>query len=152
MYYATNSENKALEQFMDIVKQYLVFAVLLTIFIVPISGCSVFMAAEQPTAKNIELFKTGTSREVLLAEFGQPLISEETDGKKVEIFTLVQGYSKLVKTGRVIFHSAADVFTLGLWEIVGTPTEMFFNGKEMAFHVSYDENDHLDEVNVIKLE
>ena len=137
---------------MDTVKQYLVFAVLLTIFIVPISGCSVFMAAKQPVAKKIELFKTGTPRDVVLAEFGQPLISEETDGKKVEIFTLVQGYSKLVKTGRVIFHSAADVFTLGLWEIVGTPTEMYFNGKEMAFHVSYDENDHLDEVNVIKLE
>ena len=136
---------------MDTVKRYLFFAVLFILFIVPISGCSVFMAAEQPVAKNIELFKTGTSREVLLAEFGQPLISEETDGKKVEIFTFIQGYSKLAKTGRVIFHSAADVFTLGLWEIVGTPTEMYFNGNEMAFHVSYDENDHLDEVNVIKL-
>ena len=151
MYYVTNTEGKALEQFMDTVKRYLVFAVLLTIFIVPISGCSVFMAAKQPAAKNIELFKIGTSREVLLAEFGQPLISEETDGKKVEIFTFIQGYSKLAKTGRVIFHSAADVFTLGLWEIVGTPMEIYFNGNEMAFHVSYDENDHLDEVNVIKL-
>ncbi len=103
-------------------------------------------------ARYFELFKNGTSREVLLAEFGQSLISEETGGKKVEIFTLIQGYSKLVKTGRIIFHSAADVLTLGLWEIVGTPTEMYFNGKEMAFHVSYDENDHLDEVNVIKIE
>jgi len=28
---------------------------------------------------------------------------------------------------------------------------MFFNGNEMAFHVSYDEDDHLDEVNIIEL-
>lgn len=134
------------------VKRYLVYAALITLFIAPVSGCSVFMAAKQPVAKNIELFKIGTPREVVLAEFGQPLISEETDGKKVEIFMFIQGYSKMAKTGRVIFHSVADVFTLGLWEIVGTPAEMYFDGNEMAFHVSYDENNHLDEVNVITLE
>jgi hypothetical protein len=108
------------------------------------------MAAQQPAAKNIALFKIGTPRDVILAEFGQPFISEETDGKKVEVYMFVQGYSKTVKTGRVIFHSVADVLTLGLWEIVGTPTELVFNGSEMAFHVIYDENEHIDEVNVLK--
>ena len=52
--------------------------------------------------------------------------------------------------GRVIFHSVADVFTLGLWEVVGTPTETIFSGSEMAFQVSYDDDDHVEEVIVLK--
>lgn len=108
------------------------------------------MAAKQPITKNIELFKIGTPRDELIAEFGAPYISEKNDGKQVEMFLFVQGYSKSVKTGRVILHSVADVMTLGLWEIVGIPTEMVFNGNKMAFHVSYDANDHVDEVNILR--
>jgi hypothetical protein len=136
----------------EICERYFVLAVFFILCIVPVSGCSVFMAAKQPDAKNIELFKTGTSRKALWAEFGPPLISEQTNGQKVEIFTIIQGYSKLAKTGRAIFHGAADVFTLGLWEIIGTPTELFFDGTEMAFHVIYDENDQLEQVNIIKMQ
>lgn len=135
---------------MGILKRYFLFAALVTLFVAPMSGCSVFMAAKQPVTKNIELFKIGTPRDELIAEFGAPYISEENDGKQIEMFLFVQGYSKVVKTGRIIFHSVADVMTLGLWEIVGIPTEMVFNGNKMAFHVSYDENDHVDEVNVLR--
>ena len=131
-------------------KRYLLLAALMTIFIVPVSGCAVYMAAKQPAAKNIELFKVGTPRKALWAEFGQPFISEEAEGKQIEIFIFVQGYSKAAKTGRVILHGAADIFTLGLWEIVGTPTELIFNGNEMIFHVRYDDSDHVDEVNILK--
>ena len=134
----------------NILKHYLLLAALMAVLILPISGCSVFMAAQQPTAKNVELFKVGTSRNELLTEFGAPFISEETQGKKVEIFIFTQGYSKATKAGRVIFHTAADVFTLGLWEIIGTPTELYFDGSEMAFHVSYDEHDRIDAVNALR--
>ncbi|WP_292989149.1 hypothetical protein [Nitrosomonas sp.] len=131
-------------------KQYLFLATFITALMLPVSGCSVFMAAQQPAAKNVELFKVGTPRDELIAEFGPPYISEETEGKKVEIFLFIQGYSKATKTGRVIFHTAADVFTLGLWEIIGTPTELYFDGNEMAFHVSYDEHDRIDAVNALR--
>ena len=130
--------------------RYFLFAALIALFVVPVSGCSVLMAAKQPTAKNIELFKIGTPRDELIAEFGAPYISEVNDGKQTEMFLFVQGYSKAVKTGRIIFHSVADVMTLGLWEIVGIPTEMIFNGNKMAFHVIYNENDYVDEVNVLR--
>lgn len=135
---------------MGILKRYFLLVALIALFVVPVSGCSVFMAAKQPTAKKIELFKIGTPRDELIAEFGAPYISEENNGKQVEMFLFIQGYSKAVKTGRVIFHSVADVMTLGLWEIVGIPTEMVFNGNKMAFHVSYDANDHVDEVNILR--
>jgi hypothetical protein len=118
--------------------------------LIAVSGCSVYMAAKQPNAKKISLFQPGTPRNFLLGEFGSPIVSEEREGKKIEIFRFIQGYSTGVKTGRVIFHSVADVFTLGLWEVVGMPTETVFSGSEMAFQVSYDNDDHVDEVIVLK--
>lgn len=67
-------------------------------------------------------------------------ISEvRNDGYKYEIFSFTQGYSGGVKAGRAFFHGAADVLTLGVWEVVGTPAEAVFDGDKMAYHVRYDE-------------
>lgn len=120
------------------------------LLIILISGCSVFMAARQPDATNVDLFKTGTSRSMLLAEFGLLLVSEVRNGKRIEIFKFVQGYSAGVKAGRAVFHGVADVLTLGLWEVVSTPTEGVFNGNELVFEVSYDENERIDQVTALK--
>ena len=109
-------------------------------------GCAVFMAAKQPGKKNVNLFRIGTPRSMLLAEFGLPIVSEERNGKKYEIFKFIQGYSAGAKAGRAVFHGAADIFTLGLWEIIGTPTEGVFNGTEMAYEVSYDNDNRIDSV------
>ena len=78
------------------------------------SGCSVFMAAKQPDKKNVELYRIGTPRSMLLGEFGPPAHSEVRNGKKYEVFKFVQGYSTGAKAGRALFHGAADVMTLGL--------------------------------------
>ncbi len=132
-------------------KRFILSALLFTLLI-PVSGCSVFMAAKQPEKKDIGLFKVGVSRVTLISEFGPPVISEYKDDKKIEIFKFVQGYSTGAKAGRAFFHGAASVVTLGLWELVGTPTEITFNGDEMAYLVKYDENDLVDEVIAIKKE
>lgn len=94
--------------------------------------------------------KVGTPRAMLLAEFGMPTVSETREGHKYEIFKFVNGYSAGAKAGRAVFHGAADVVTLGLWEVVGTPTEGVFSGDEMAFQVRYDKNDRVDEVYALK--
>lgn len=125
---------------------------MLVMLAVSLSGCSVFMAAKQPEKKDVDLLKEGTSRAMLISEFGAPVISEYRNGKRYEIFKFVQGYSTGAKAGRAFLHGAANVVTLGLWELVGTPTEITFSGDEMAFQVSYDENDIVDEVAVIKKE
>jgi hypothetical protein len=46
------------------------------------SGCSVFMAIDQPGKKNVDLFRVGTPRSVLLGEFGAPAVSETRGGRK----------------------------------------------------------------------
>jgi hypothetical protein len=123
---------------------------LFALLIISTFGCSVFMAAKQPGLKDLDLLKVGTSRSMLLAEFGLPTVSDVRDGKKSEIFKFVQGYSSGAKAGRAFFHGAADVVTLGLWEVVGTPTEAVFSGDEMAYEVRYDDTERIDQVTVLK--
>ena len=113
-------------------------------------GCAVFMAARQPVKKDLSLFKVGTPRSSLIAEFGSPVVSDMRDGKKYEIFKFTQGYSGPAKVGRAFLHGGADVVTLGAWEVVGTPTEMVFDGTEMAYEVSYDENNCVDGITLLK--
>jgi len=113
-------------------------------------GCSVYMAAKQPDAKNLDLLAVGTPRAMMLAEFGLPTVAETRNGHRYEIFKFVNGYSAGAKAGRAVFHGAADVLTLGVWEVVGTPTEGIFSGDEMAFQVRYDKDDRIDEVVALK--
>ena len=110
------------------------------------SGCAVFMAAKQPPKKDLAVLGVGSPRSLVLAELGQPVSTETRDGKRVDVFSFTQGYSKPAKAGRALFHGAADIFTLGLWEVVGTPTEMVFDGKKMSFEVMYDADDRVENV------
>jgi len=112
-----------------------------------LSGCSVYMAANQPPAKNIDLFKVGTPRSALLAEFGYPTSTEtKADGKKYDIYRFTQGYSGGAKAGRAVLHGVADVLTLGLWEVIGTPVEAVNDGNLTAYEVSYGKDDRVDQV------
>ncbi len=117
------------------------------------SGCSVYMAAKQPDKLDLSILKVGTHRSLLIAEFGKPIHTETKDNdEKYEIFSFVQGYSGGAKAGRAVFHGAADVLTLGLWEVIGTPTESAFDGDKMVYEVHYDKENRIDEVKLIKNE
>src|SRR3954454_7614264 len=102
--------------------------VLLVLLAVSASGCSVAMAAHQPSRKDTELLTPGVPRNLVLAELGAPVSSDTRDGKRVEVFSFVQGYRKGVRIGRTVGHATADVLTLGLWEVAGTPTEAVLDG------------------------
>jgi hypothetical protein len=85
-------------------------------------------------------------RSRVIAELGTPLVSEEKDGKKTDVFSVRQGYSTGAKAGRAIFHGVADVFTLGLWEVVGTPVEAVASGTDVKVSVCYDRNGKVEKV------
>jgi len=108
-----------------------------------LSGCSVYMATNQPAKKDLSILKEGTPREFVLAEFGVPVFSEKEADKRFEIYRFYEGSAKGWKTSRALFHAAADVFSLGLWELVGTPAEMAVKGNKLAAKVIYDENDRI---------
>ena len=105
-------------------------------------GCSVYMAANQPGKKDVSVFNAGTPRTHVIAEAGVPRLTKENpDGTLTDTFVFVQGYSSGNKAGRALFHGAADVLTLGLWEVIGTPVEAVADGTEVAVQVEYDANE-----------
>jgi len=114
------------------------------------AGCSPVLASKQPSRRDVDLLSPGVPRNMVLAELGQPVATETKDGRRVEVFSFVQGYRKGVKVARTIGHGAADVMTLGLWEVVGTPTETTLNGHRVAYEVTYDANDRIDRVVLLK--
>lgn len=113
-------------------------------------ACSIYMAAKQPPKKNLDVLKEGTARPIVLAELGEPISTEDKDGKKVDIFYFQQGYSEVNKASRIAFHTVADVFTAGLWEVVATPGEAIFHGKKVAFEVTYDQDDKIVKVDTLQ--
>ncbi len=46
-----------------------------------------------------------------------------------------------MKVGRAFGYGVADVASIGLWEVFGTPAEAYFNGKETTYEVTYGEDD-----------
>jgi hypothetical protein len=115
------------------------------------TGCSVYMAAKQPDKKDVSVFNTGTPRPYVIAECGQPeYTTQNEDGSKTDIFVFVQGYSSGAKAGRAFVHGAADFFTLGLWEVIGTPIEAVADGTEVKVQVDYDVNDRVKHIQALE--
>jgi hypothetical protein len=131
---------------MKTIKLSLAIAVIFSL----ITSCSVFMAANQPQKKDVHVLDRGTFRNTVIAELGAPAHTEVKEGKKCDVFSFVQGYSKGAKVGRTVFHGAADVLTLGLWEVAGTPIEAIADGNEVKVEVFYDANDTVERVNIIQ--
>lgn len=106
-------------------------------------GCSAYMAANQPGQKDLTLLAKGQPRAKLIAEYGTPIHTEVRDGMKRDIFKFKHGYHGGVRAARAVLHGTASLATLGLWEIVGTPTEGYLNGTELSAEVIYDADDRV---------
>lgn len=131
-------------------KRFIIY-LLLMVFCFSSSGCAVVMAARQPDKKNLDILHAGESRDRILAELGTPAASEiDKNGNKIDIFQFRQGYNTGTKAVRALVHGVADVFTLGLWEVVGTPAEAVFSGKDMAVKVSYDDSNKVKDITYLK--
>ena len=114
-----------------------------------LNGCSAVTAAQQPGKRSVKLLKPGTPRKTLIAQFGYPAESGARGGKRYEVFRFTQGYSLGARAGRVALHGAADVLTLGLWEVVGASAEKAADGAELAYGVAYDEDDRIESVTLL---
>ena len=115
------------------VQSLLAIGILLAFF-----GCAAHMAMEQPEKKNLRVLEPGTSRAIVVAEFGPPHMTvEEYDGK-LDQFQIKEGYTRQLKISRAVFHITADLFTYGLWEPFGILFEKWATGKDMTLQVHYD--------------
>jgi hypothetical protein len=124
--------------------------VLAACLLLNLSGCSVFMAAQLPDKKNLEVFKPGVPRQVVLAEMGLPSGYENRNGVRSEVYKFKQGYSQPIRISRAVLHGTADILTFGLWEAVGTPAELAFSGTDTMVLVTYNSSDRVDSVEYFK--
>ena len=115
-----------------------------------LTGCSVFMAAQLPDKKDLNVLKPGVPRSVVVAEMGAPSSYDELEGTRTEVYKFKQGYSTPNKISRAVFHGTADLFTWGLWEVVATPTEYCFSGTDTIVMVSYDTTNRVEKVQYVK--
>lgn len=108
----------------------------LLMFLLPslalLSGCSVWMEAHRPTPVNPHQFVVGESRSDVVIMLGNPLSTVPgSSGESCDVYRLyTKGLNGAEKTGIAIGEGAADVFTLGLSEILFTPAESATENKK----------------------
>ncbi|MCU0563057.1 MAG: hypothetical protein MUE48_03785 [Desulfobacterales bacterium] len=124
--------------------------VLAACIVLNLTGCSVFMAAQLPDKKDLNVLKPGVPRSVVIAEMGTPSSYDELEGTRTEVYKFKQGYSTPNKITRAVFHGTADLFTWGLWEVVATPAEYCFSGTDTIVMVSYDAANRIEKVQYVK--
>lgn len=110
---------------------------------ISLSGCAVGMALHGKREPNLSVLRIGQDRQVVLVNLGEPAKTSVSEGKKVDVFELERGNAP--SAGRAVGHGVMDVFTLGLWEVVGTPVEATV-GEKFTVVVEYDENDKVTQV------
>lgn len=111
------------------------------LLVLTLTSCSVYMAANQEDKKDLSLLKEGVLQSTLIGAYGMPESTvKDPNYGQCDIFRFKQGYNSGVKAGRTALHATADVLTLGIWEVVGTPIESAADGTMVAYQVCYDED------------
>ena len=104
------------------------------------TGCSISRAIKQPPPIPVEQAKVGSTRAEIISIFGPPKFSEQNGSDRTDVYKFIDGYHGATKM-RVILYAAADVFTLGLAELILWPLEAAaLDGKEGKAVATYDEN------------
>jgi len=110
----------------------LIVAVLVT------SGCSVSMAAKCPPKLDTGEAQVGKTRSELIAELGQPAFSgKDSQGNEYDTFSALEGCGRAAKTARAVFWALLDFGTIGIAELLLTPTEGAIQGGKVKLIVTY---------------
>jgi len=110
------------------------------------SGCAVHMAATQPSSKPTSLFRVGTPKEKLIAYFGAPTSMLVRDGVTYDVYTFTNGSNGATKVFKCLLYGICDLATLGITEIIFTPTESALRSRDKAYEVSYDSEGRVNKV------
>ena len=111
-------------------------------FAVALGGCSVYLEATRPTPVALDEYQVGQSRDSVLESLGAPeSTATESDGASCDFYRLyTKGYGAGGKIPLAVAEGAADVFTLGLAEVILTPTEGVTKNEKHPVAICYKEN------------
>ena len=83
------------------------------------------MEATRPAPVRLAQFDPGESRDDVVAKLGEPVsTTTDADGASCDLYSLpLAGYGNWAKAGIAFGEFVADVGTIGIAEVVSTPTE-----------------------------
>jgi hypothetical protein len=119
-------------------------AFLIIVLLLP--ACSPIMAANRSSYRgDVGVIKEGVDRGTVIAELGEPdNFNKAENGGYEDKYTLdPDAHRTAVKVLTVIFHLGADLVTLCLWEVVGTPYELAVRDRLATYDLKYNENGKL---------
>lgn len=116
-------------------------------FVLALGGCSTVMEANRPAAVNLHKFYIDEKRFDVVANVGAPLASDKDGGRSCDVYKLyTHGVSDVGKGAIIVTEAAADVFTLGLFEVLATPGEAATKSKAHPVLFCYDTDGKLASV------
>jgi hypothetical protein len=92
-----------------------------------ITGCSAVMAGKRSTYRgDPKVLAVGQSRMMVESELGAPDMSSPLEGGKKRVIYKMDpdAHTRGSKSAAIAGHVVADILTLGLWEVAGTPAEI----------------------------
>lgn len=115
------------------------------------TGCSVYKVATQPGPADLTGLGVGTRRGEVMTRLGAPKFSDTSDqGRKEDTFEFQSGFHQASKV-RIIPYLAADVFTLGLAELILWPIELTVMERATCIaNITYDEHQRVESVSMAK--
>ncbi len=125
---------------------------ILVFAVAALTACSVVQATSGPESRDLSVLDKGTDRFQVLAELGQPVVTEKgDDGRRYDIFSFKQGQHGAAKAGKAVFYGVAAVATLGISELITSPLEgAAGKGAQIKARVIYDGNNKVDEVEILQ--
>ena len=100
-----------------------------------LSGCSVGMALHGEREPNLAVCRVGATQGEIELELGPPTSITSVEGGGTQC-TYEYQIGNEPSAGRAALHAGMDVLTLGIWELVGTPTEAI-QGEDFQLIVTY---------------
>ena len=113
-------------------------------------GCSVDIAFKHPSKVDIEGLENskGVDRAYVLSQCGPPISWDKNkDGGRTETYMFYEGSSGAGQRG--IFHLIVSAATLGLWEVIAFPSELWARGDQLIAKAVFDADDKLVSFQVI---
>jgi hypothetical protein len=111
-------------------------------------SCSIFMQAERPLHKNVNVLEPGNDRTEVLQELGLPEQNYPTNGGgQVDVYKIaITSETEASKVGWSALHIVADTLTLFLWELVATPVQSATQPEVKTFVVTYGRDNKIQQV------
>jgi hypothetical protein len=109
-----------------------------------LGGCSTVMEANRPDPVNLAQFSPGMRRVEVVGKLGPAESSVRDGSNNCDVYRLyTRGVGRVGKAGIIVGEAAADVFTLGLAEVVTTSGEAATKNKLHTVMMCYSTSEVL---------